>query len=401
MEAMVTRPGTPPTPLTTPVPDQRPTLPRLRLLALAGGGLALLLGIYTGLARGGVGHRFVAADLHAVLMVLGFLGTLIALERAVALGARWAYAAPAASATAVVVLPVQRTVGGILLVVAGVLTAAGYLVLLRRRADLHVAVMAVGALAWIAAAALWLGGSGPVRITPLLAGFLVLTIVGERLELSRLTLPGQASRRRFLTAIAVFCIGALAAPVWRSTGLALVGVGLLGQTVWLLRHDVARVTVRRPGLPRFVAVSLLAGYAWLTVSGVLWVAMGLGARGPLLHDAVVHSLFLGFVLSMVMGHAPIILPAVLRLPLRFTRAAYLPLVVLHVSVAVRVTADLAGSHWWRQIALHGNVAALLLFVGMTVAARARFAHTPATASHPHDPSTGQLWSETVTEEGTA
>lgn len=35
--------------------------------------VALLLGISTGLARGGVEHRYVAADLHAILMVLGLL----------------------------------------------------------------------------------------------------------------------------------------------------------------------------------------------------------------------------------------------------------------------------------------------------------------------------------------
>lgn len=349
------------------VPEPSPGSRRsLRLLPLLGGGVALLLGIYTGLARGGIEHRFVPADLHAVLMVLGFLGTLIALERAVAIGARWAYAAPVASAAAVVALLVDRGIGGMLLVVAGVLTTAGYVALLRRRADLHLVVMGVGALAWVAAAVLWLGGAGPVRITPLLAAFLVLTIVGERLELSRLTLPGAASRRRFLSAVALFVLGALVAPAWRSSGLVLVGVGLVGQAAWLARHDLARVTVRRAGLPRFVAVSLLAGYAWLAVSGGLWAAMGLGARGVLLHDAVVHSLFLGFVLSMVMGHAPIIVPAVLRVPWRFTRAAYVPLVVLHLSVAARIIADLAGSAWWRQIALHGNVAALLLFVALTV-----------------------------------
>ncbi len=373
MGARDVRPATSgdPTRSTAPsVPTGR-AVPRLRLLPLLGGGIALLLGIYTGLARGGVEHRFVAADLHAVLMVLGFLGTLIALERAVALGDRWAYAAPVASATAVVVLPVARTVGGFLLVVAGLVTTATYLSLLRRQVHLHLVVMAIGALAWVAAAMLWLGGAGPVRITPLLAAFLVLTIVGERLELSRLTLPGPASRRRFLCAVAIFCLGALAAPLWRAPGLVLVGVGLLGQTAWLARHDLARVTIRRAGLPRFIAVNLLTGYGWLAVSGMLWAAMGLGARGVLLHDAVVHSLFLGFVLSMVMGHAPIILPAVLRLPVGFTRAAYLPLVVLHVSVATRISADLAGSVWWREIALHGNVAALLLFVVMTVGAARR------------------------------
>jgi len=40
------------------------------------------------------------------------------------------------------------------------------------------------------------------------------------------------------------------------------------------------------------------------------------------YDAVVHAIFLGFVISMVMAHAPVILPAVLRrpLPYRSTRS---------------------------------------------------------------------------------
>ena len=75
-----------------------------------------------------------------------------------------------------------------------------------------------------------------------------------------------------------------------------------------------------------------------------------------------HALFLGFVMSMVMGHAPIILPAVLRTPLPYHASAWVPLGLLHASVALRVGADLAGSDWLRGYAAHGNVSALLLFV---------------------------------------
>jgi len=342
-------------------------LPRHRVLLLLLGGTGLLLGTYTGLARGGIEHRFVAADLHGIVMVLGFLGTLIALERAVALGRRWGYAGPALSGVSVLVLTVSRPLGGALLLAAGVVVVATYLALLQRgHLDVHLVVMLVGALAWVAAVALWLAGTGPVRVTPLLAGFLVLTIIGERLELSRLTMPSGASRSRFLLLVATLVVGIAIAPWWRSSGLVLGGLALIGQVLWLVRYDVARRTIRRPGLPRFVAACLLGGYVWLAVSGALWIAMGAGVRGPLLHDALVHSLFLGFVLSMVMGHAPIIFPAVLRIPLVFLPISYLPLILLHVSVAVRITADLAGSFWWREMAMHGNVTALLLFVVISV-----------------------------------
>jgi len=37
------------------------------------------------------------AEVHGPVMVFGFVGTLVALERAVALGSRWAAAAPACS----------------------------------------------------------------------------------------------------------------------------------------------------------------------------------------------------------------------------------------------------------------------------------------------------------------
>ena len=109
--------------------------------------------------------------------------------------------------------------------------------------------------------------------------------------------------------------------------------------------------------------------------------------GPwLVHDAALHAVFLGFVMSMVMGHAPIILPAVLHRPLPHTWLGWVPLVLLHVSLAVRVGADLAGSAWLRGWAAHGNVTALLAFVGLSalVARRARTRPappSPAVVSH--------------------
>lgn len=368
---------------TSPASSAPPVgIPRHRLLLLFGGGLGLVIGTYTGLARAGIDHRFAPPEAHGIFMVLGFLGTLIALERAVAVGRRWAYAAPALSGISVLWLlsPLPRFGAGVLLAIAGGVVTATYAYLLRAGWHTHLAIMAVGALAWVAAAVLWTGGMGPVRLTPLLAAFLVLTIIGERLELSRLTLPGAASRRRFLVAVGVFAVGVAISVLpgglhqgvtMRALGLVVAGIGMLGQVAWLLRYDVARRTVHREGLPRFAAICILVAYVWLTVSAVLWIAVGLGATGALLHDALVHALFLGFVFSMVMGHAPIIMPAVLRVPMHFLKLAYLPLVLLHLSVAVRVVADLAGSFLWREVALHGNVAALALFVIVAVTSTRR------------------------------
>ena len=53
--------------------------------------------------------------------------------------------------------------------------------------------------------------------------------------------------------------------LWPQAGYPMLGVSLLALVTWLLRYDVAMKTVRATGLPRFSAVCLLAGYAWLAV----------------------------------------------------------------------------------------------------------------------------------------
>ena len=80
---------------------------RLRLIPLAAGAGALIAGLWVGLARLGLvlpGGMPALAEFHGALMISGFLGTVISLERAVAIGRWWAYAAPALSAIGAVAL---------------------------------------------------------------------------------------------------------------------------------------------------------------------------------------------------------------------------------------------------------------------------------------------------------
>lgn len=349
-----------------PIAPTRPAASRVRLLLLAGAGLGLVIGSWTGLARAGVHDPIGPVAAHGIVMVLGFLGTLIALERAVALGTSWAYAGPAFSGASVawLLIGLPPAGAGVLLTVAGLVVVAVYGVTLTRRYEPHLALMAAGGVAWAVAAALWTAGWSPVLLAPALAAFLVLTIVGERLELSRLRMPSAASRRVLVAAAALFGVGVAVTLVHRDVGLVVAGVGLLAQTAWLSGNDVARVTIHHRGLPRFAAACLLGGYVWLAIGGVLWIALGLHLGGALIYDAALHAVFLGFAMSMVMGHAPIILPAVLRTPLPYVRSAWIPLALLHASVALRVAADLSASVWLRGWAAQGNVTALLLFVGL-------------------------------------
>src|SRR5690606_28937211 len=124
-------------------------------------------------------------------------------------------------------------------------------------------------------------------------------------------------------------------------GVRVLGAGLLGLSLWLMRHDVARRTVRQEGLTRYIALTLLAGYGWLGVGGLLALMTGVPAPG-LVYDAALHALFLGFVMSMVFAHAPVIFPAVMGRPLPWHARFYVHVVLLHASLVVRIAGDVIG-----------------------------------------------------------
>jgi hypothetical protein len=79
-----------------------------------------------------------------------------------------------------------------------------------------------------------------------------------------------------------------------------------------------------------------------------------------------HAIFVGFVISMIFGHAPIIFPAILGTPVHFYKAFHAHFILLHVSLVIRMGGDLA--EWVELRKLGGllNEIAILLFLGMTV-----------------------------------
>jgi hypothetical protein len=335
---------------------------RWRVGLLAFGAMALFAGVLAGLARLGVAVPDAAAGmaaLHGPLMIGGFFGTVIALERAVALGRRWPYAAPLLAGLATPAAFAGVAAAPWLLVAASVVLGAATADVFRRQPALFTLTLLAGAASWLAGnLAFALGGPPHASTWPWLA-FLVLTIAGERLELTRLLPPSPVARRMFgaiLAAIALALAGS-AHPL----GTPLLGAALLGLAAWLGKQDIARRTVRGQGLTRYVAVCLLSGYAWLAVAGALLLA-GDAAAGGAQRDAALHALALGFVFAMVFGHAPIIVPAVLRTALPYRPFFYVPLALLHASLAARIAGDLAGAAPLVRIAAVANALVLALFV---------------------------------------
>jgi hypothetical protein len=361
---------------------------------LALGAAALLAGLTGALVLLGLplapGTVRLAAN-HGLLMTLGFLGTLISLERAVALGRPWGYLAPLATGLGglALIVGLPTAVATVLFAIGGAAFVAIYGAFDRIEVALHTRVQAVGAFAWLVAALLLIAGRPTSGVVPWLAGFLVLTIAGERLELARLGRLSGPKRTAFVLVAAVFCGGVVATLLVPDAGVRLAGVGLLGLAAWLARNDLARRTVRMPGVTRFIALSLLIGYAWLAVAGGSWLAFGSAIAGRP-YDAMLHALFLGFVVSMVFGHAPVILPAVLGLPLPYRPWFYGHLGLLHAGLLIRIViGDLLGWSAGWQLGGVLNVVAVLLFLGGSVVAsvvatrrRGRRPTDPASSSDP-------------------
>ncbi|PRZ42876.1 hypothetical protein CLV47_104224 [Antricoccus suffuscus] len=309
---------------------------------------------------------------HGPMMVLGFLGTLISLERAVALGAPWAYVAPVAAGLGGlgVLFGAPDGVPAMLVTLGGLILVGVFVAVHRIQASMHNVVLASGAICWVVAGCLWLAGWEVYRFLPWMVGFLVLTISGERLELSRLTGAAVGSRWLFSIAAGIFGGGLVVSSFIEVLGVRVAGVGLIALALWLARFDIARRTVRTNGLTRFMAAALLTGYAWLATGGILWLTLGHMTRATShqpAYDAMLHAILLGFVISMIFAHAPVIVPSVLGRPFPYHRWLYLPLALLHLSLLLR----LVGGDWLQnQIAWQWggvfNEVALLLYMGMAV-----------------------------------
>ena len=356
--------------------------PPFRFPLMALGMIALLAAMLGGLFRLGWDWPIVPPALraaHGPLMISGFLGTLIGLERTVAMGKWWPSVGPLCTGIGALLLiaGVPGVAGPTLITLGSLVLVITFVQLIRGQPALFTVTMGLGALAWLVGNTLWLVGWPIYRVVSWWAAFLILTIAGERLELSRFLPLARRHRLSFLAAIGVFVAGLLLAVVAFDGGSRMSGLGLIAMSIWLLRHDMARHSVQKTGLHRFVALSLLAGYVWLAVAGLLMLSLGGVATGlhhaAALHvhehgvqdgyDAALHAIFVGFAFSMIIGHAPIIFPSVLGISLPFRSAFYSHLVLLHLSLVLRVVGDLAAWWPWRLGGGLLNAVAVLLFLG--------------------------------------
>lgn len=340
---------------------------KFRFLLLGLGAASLLSGLWAGAARMGLALPAINPELpsnHGPLMVVGFLGALIGLERAVALDRIWPYgvALLAGGSVLTILSGFPPEFGAALALVGSCLSILVFVSLYRLAPAAHFIVMILSAVLWAVGNTLWLAAQPFNVAAPWWIGFLVLMIAGERLQLSRVMQRPARASWLFHTSVAVLLIGLAISLATFDIGVRIAGAALLALALWLFRYDIAGRTVRERGLTRYMAVCLLCGYFWLAAAGMLWITFADDFVAGPKYDAMLHAVFVGFVFSMIFAHAPVIFPSVTGLALPFRRSFYLHLVLLHGSLLLRVGGDLALSTAVQQWGGVGNIAAVLLFL---------------------------------------
>ncbi|KDA04851.1 hypothetical protein DC31_04880 [Microbacterium sp. CH12i] len=349
--------------------------PSWRLIWMLPAGVALLAGLNAALLLIGLpapidGSRL--PEVHGMLLTMGFVGTVISLERATALRLWYGYAAPALlglGGIALVVPAVPLIAAKAILVAGAAVFVLVYIPLWRRQYDAALLTQVLGAALALAGTVLWFVQDNMAQVIPWIIGFVVLTIAAERVELARITMGPRAGIRLLVhgwVVTAALTVGI----VLPDAGAVLLGAALLSLTGWLVMHDVARRTINSTGVTRYMAACILGGYVWLALAGAVLLLGQLDAQRQ--YDAVIHAVFLGYTFSMIMAHATTILPAVLGIALPYRAAFWAPAVLLHIALVVRIwLGDGLGIAFAWQLGGALGVLALLLFVLTALASAIR------------------------------
>ncbi len=320
---------------------------------------SLLLAVWSGWIR--VGWDLPLAKMswqHGAIMVNSFLASLIFLERAVTFRNKAVLLLPFVNALSAVAFISGYNMAGQSLLIAGSL---GFLVMclyfVYRYKELYYYVFVAGAACLLTGNIILLKTQlYPAAVTWWM-GFLLFTIVAERLELSRFLSLTKRKTGFLLAALA----SVLITVCWpfHLYGQILFALAIAATAIWLLRYDMAWHSIRIKGQHRYSGILLITGYFWLLITSALMITADRFAFG---YDATLHSFFIGFVFSMIFSHAPIILPAVAKLPVKIYRPVlYVWFVFLQLSLIIRVIADIITDPVCRRIGGIANGFTILLF----------------------------------------
>ncbi|MDW7978679.1 MAG: hypothetical protein RMH74_07740 [Candidatus Caldarchaeum sp.] len=289
--------------------------------------VCLMLGLVGGLSRMGLVQPPLQqiAQNHGPLMVVGFLAALIAAERALTL-----------NNVLMAVASTHFSLGGLLLmfpleILNAVLWLGGGIAFLlwsvwtvvKFRKNFSTVFFVAAGFLLLAGNIFFILNYPTTYYVFAWTIFFTSFIVGERMDMLKITKASKASYLSAATSIPMAFMGLASMNKYFFSALFI----LLLLSV--ARHDVALRFIKRGGFSRYLSLGLFTAYLWLAVSAVLWLLSSST-------DVMLHSVFLGFVGTMVFAHAPIILPALLKTRHFYSPLLYIPFTLLQLSTAIRL-----------------------------------------------------------------
>lgn len=355
--------------------------PWQRLILLLFAGFAALAGLAGAFARSNIpfiATRFPLADAHGALMTFGFLGTAVCLERGVAFRAgsphkpRWGFLAPVFGAFGTVamillmarIIPVTsvwQAIPGSLWALSMLMLSAVYVMIWRRQHSVSVLIQLLGSVAGMCGMSLWVRGLDAAALAPCWMVFLVLTIVGERLELAHVSFVGLYVEP---TLIGSSVMTILALPVQLmvpAVGFPLLGIGMAVLLITMLMNDTAIKTWKYKGVTGFMGVCMLLGYVWALLASLVWI-VGVYRLGGYWSDFSIHAFALGFAVSMVIAHVCVIVPSILRRQMPYSPVLWLPLILLHLGLLLRLLGTIQALTLLWQVGDGFTIGALFLLL---------------------------------------
>jgi hypothetical protein len=309
--------------------------------------LSLVLGIYTGWLRMGWNFPMTQAmGQHGLIMIGSFLGTLILIERIVAFKKYWLYLVPLINALS---LPAfffqQEQLAIVFLLIGSTGLLAVYLMTYQKYRERYILIMMVGgALLVTGLLMLLIQNRYPVAV-PYWIGFLLLTILGERIDLAKFLPRNKIKEPMIWIFIVLFILGLFTQ--YHQAGHLLTGAGMVLIAFWLMKFDIVNKSIKSHGIHQYIGLTLFSGYIWLFISGLFMV---LNLDLVYFYDALLHSFFLGFVFLMIFAHGPIIFPGVVGLSFTpFHKSLYFWTFLLNLSLLFRIITDLLFLNYLRQI----------------------------------------------------
>ncbi|MCI1901416.1 MAG: hypothetical protein LKI93_01610 [Bifidobacteriaceae bacterium] len=388
-------------------------LPRTRLILLFLAAVGAIIGLNSALVRSSIptfATRAPLGDGHGVFMVFGFLGGAIGLERAVAFQAgspakpKWGFLAPGFAGvgsllmvfealpfvsreTAIAPLAFMATNPQALPGIAWTLSMAAltgiYLGVWRRQQSVAVLIQLLGAFLGVCGIALWARGIDAQILAPWWMGYLVLTIVGERIELARVAFIAHNIEWYIFFASVAFAVSLGLCLLNPTVGYPAMGITLGIMLLLAITHDTARKTYKLKGVTGFMGTCMLVGYAWALLAAAVWIFSPTGFSGYW-RDMAIHALAIGFTMSMVAAHASMIIPSITRRPMTYKPVLWVGWLVMQVGLAVRLLGTTRGStvlwQWGDGVSVVGMLVMMVTVAVLNIATSRKAPARPAASS---------------------